>query len=119
MPARLAARPWVLTVGGVSLAVRLTPKGGRDVIDGVRVLADGRSALMVRVRAAPTNSEANTALIQLVAKAVGVRPRDVALVSGATGRLKRLLILGDGAALLAALEKIVPPRSGMVVEHPN
>jgi uncharacterized protein len=110
MAARLAARPWVLTTGGVGLAVRLTPKGGRDAIDGMQVLADGRSALMVRVRAAPANGEANTALIRLVPKAVGVPPRDVVLVSGATGRLKRLMISGDGAALLAALEKIVPPR---------
>jgi uncharacterized protein YggU (UPF0235/DUF167 family) len=46
----------------------------------------------------------------LLAKAVGVPTRDVALVSGATGRLKRLLISGDGPTLLAALEKIVPPR---------
>lgn len=110
MAARPAARPWALTTGGVALAVRLTPKGGRDAIDGMQVLADGRSALMVRVRAAPANGEANTALIRLVAKAVGVPPRDVALVSGATGRLKRLVISGEGAALLAALEKIVLPR---------
>ena len=81
MAARLAARPWDLTTGGVALAVRLTPKGGRDAIDGMQVLADGRSALMVRVRAAPAKGEANTALIRLVAKAVGVPPRDVALVS--------------------------------------
>jgi uncharacterized protein YggU (UPF0235/DUF167 family) len=110
MAARLAARPWALTPGGVALAVRLTPKGGRDAIDGMQVLADGRSVLTARVRAAPANGEANTALIRLVAKAVGVPPRDVALVSGATGRLKRLMIAGDGAALLAALEKIAPPR---------
>ena len=110
MAARLAARPWDLTTGGVALAVRLTPKGGRDAIDGMQVLADGRSVLTARVRAAPANGEANTALIRLVAKAVGVPPRDVVLVSGATGRLKRLVISGDGAALLAALEKIVPPR---------
>ena len=68
MAATLAARPWALTPGGVALAVRLTPKGGRDAIDGMQVLADGRSALMVRVRAAPANGEANTALIRLVAK---------------------------------------------------
>jgi len=104
------ARPWVLATGGAALAVRLTPKGGRDAIDGVQVLADGRPALMVRVSAAPADGEANTALIRLVAKAVGVPPRDVALVSGATGRLKRLLISGDGPTLLAALEKIACPR---------
>ena len=69
-----------------------------------------RCWLTVVPYAAPANGEANTALIRLVAKAVGVPPRDVALVSGATGRLKRLMIAGDGAALLAALEKIAPPR---------
>jgi uncharacterized protein YggU (UPF0235/DUF167 family) len=110
MAATLAARPWALTPGGVALAVRLTPKGGRDAIDGMQVLADGRSVLTARVRAAPANGEANTALIRLVAKAVGVPPRDVALVSGATGRLKRLMIAGDGAALLAAQLSLAPPR---------
>jgi uncharacterized protein YggU (UPF0235/DUF167 family) len=104
------ARPWDLTTGGAAVAVRLTPNGSCDAIDGVKTLADGRPALMVRVRAVPANGEANTALIRLVAKAVGVPPRDVALVSGATGRLKRLLISGNGPTLLAALEKIVPPR---------
>ena len=110
MVARPGTRPWALATGGAALAVRLTPKRGCDAIDGVQVLADGRPVLMVRVRAAATDGEANTALIRLVAKAVGVPPRDVALVSGATGRLKRLLISDDGSTLLAALEKIVPPR---------
>jgi|SRR6516164_7748681 uncharacterized protein (TIGR00251 family) len=110
MAARPGARPWALAIGGAALAVRLTPKSGCDAIDGVQEFGDGRPALMVRVRAAPADGEANTALIRLVAKAVGVPPRDVALVSGATGRFKRLLILGDGPTLIAALEKIAFPR---------
>ena len=110
MAARPGARPWALAIGGAALAVRLTPKSGCDAIDGVQELADGRPVLMVRVRATPADGEANTALIRLVAKAVGVPSRDVALVSGATGRFKRLLILGDGPTLIAALEKIAFPR---------
>lgn len=106
----MAGKPWSLTADGVVLTIRLTPKGGRDAIDGVDVLADGRPVLVVRVRAAPADGEANLALIRLVAKAVGVPPRDVAIVAGATARLKRLLISGDGPTLIAALEKIVPPR---------
>ena len=92
--------------GGVALAVRLTPKGGRDAIDGIAHLADGRSVLKVRVRAAPIEGEANAALLRLIARATGVPPRDVALTAGATARIKQLAISGDGPTLIAALEKI-------------
>jgi uncharacterized protein YggU (UPF0235/DUF167 family) len=98
--------PWTLAGTAVTLSVRLTPKGGRDSIDGIEILADGRSVLKVRVRAAPSEGEANAALVRLVAKAVGVPPRDVALTAGATARIKRLVISGDGPPLIAALEKI-------------
>jgi uncharacterized protein (TIGR00251 family) len=89
------------------LAVRLTPKGGRDAIDGVEQLADGRPVLKVRVRVAPSEGEANAALVRLLAKSLGVAPRQVSLVAGATARIKRLKIEGAGPALAAALEKIV------------
>jgi len=88
------------------LSVRLTPKGGRDAIDGMAQLADGRSVLKVRVAAAPSEGEANTALLRLIAKAVGVPPRDVTLSVGATSRVKQLAIAGHGPTLIAALEKI-------------
>jgi uncharacterized protein YggU (UPF0235/DUF167 family) len=99
-------RPWSLTAGGLTLAVRLTPKGGRDAVDGVETLADGHNVLKARVRAAPSEGAANEALCRLIAKAVGVPPRDVALAAGATARIKRLTISGDGPTLMAALEKI-------------
>ena len=102
----VAARPWSAIAGGVAFSVRLTPKGGRDGIDGIELLADGRSVLKARVRAAPSEGEANAALIRLMAKALGVPPRDVALSAGATARIKRLTIAGDGPTLIAALEKI-------------
>jgi uncharacterized protein YggU (UPF0235/DUF167 family) len=95
--------------GGVTLAVRLTPKGGRDSIDGIELLADGRSVLKARVRAAPSEGEANDALVRLLAKSLGVPPRDVMLAAGATARVKRLAIAGDPAMLIAALEKICAP----------
>lgn len=101
---------WTVSAQGITLSVRLTPKGGRDAIDGIELLADGRTVLAVRVRAAPTEGEANDALIRLVAKAVGVPPRDVTLTAGATARLKRLAISGHGPTVIAALEKIAIPR---------
>lgn len=103
-------RPWQPTVGGIALTVRLTPKGGRDGIDGVEALSDGRPVLKARVRAAPSEGEANDALCRLIAKALGVPARDVALAAGATARIKRLTVAGGSDALIAALEKICAPR---------
>jgi hypothetical protein len=88
------------------VAVRLTPKGGRDAIDGIEQLSDGRAVLKARVRAAPSEGEANAALGKLISKALGIPPRDVSLVAGATGRIKRMAISGHGPTLMAALEKI-------------
>ncbi len=106
----IPARPWSAVPGGITLMVRLTPKGGRDAIDGIELLADGRVVLKVRVAAPPSEGEANDALCRLIAKAAGVPPRDVNLAAGASARVKRLTISGDGSTLIAALEKIAAPR---------
>ena len=102
----MSGRAWSPTADGVVLLVRLTPRGGRDAIEGVEELADGRSVLKARVRAAASEGEANAALVKLLAKALGVPPRDVRLVAGATARLKRVHVTGAGAMLAPALEKI-------------
>jgi uncharacterized protein YggU (UPF0235/DUF167 family) len=103
-------KPWSVTAASLTLTVRLTPKGGRDGFDGIETMSDGRPVLKARVRAAPTEGEANEALCRLIAKALGVPQRDVTLVAGATARVKRLTIAGDPAVLLAALEKIAASR---------
>lgn len=100
-------RPWIAAPSGLVLTVRLTPKGGRDEIQGVEQMSDGRAVLKVRVRALPTDGEANAALVKLIAKALKVAPKAVTLTSGATARIKRLEIEGDADALSAGLEKIV------------
>jgi uncharacterized protein (TIGR00251 family) len=102
-----SAAPWSALADGVLVAVRLTPKGGRDAIDGREHLADGRVVLKARVRAAPSDGEANAALLQLLARSLRVAPRQVHLVAGASGRIKRVKIDGDPATLVAALEKMV------------
>ena len=91
------------------LTVRLTPKGGRDGIDGIEQRADGRYVLKVRVRAAASAGEANAALIRLVAKTLGVAPRAVSLVAGETARIKRLRVEGPGPELAAVLGTLCAP----------
>jgi uncharacterized protein (TIGR00251 family) len=102
----MAARPWTASADSVVVTVRLTPRGGRDAIDGIAQLADGRSVIKARVRAAATEGEANAALVKLIANTLGVAARDVSLVAGTSARIKRLKIAGTGAMLAATLEKI-------------
>ena len=103
-------RPWSLIAGGISIAVRVTPRGGRDAIEGIERRADGQCVLKARVRAAASEGEANDALLKLVARALAVPPRDVSLLGGATSRIKRVAIAGDGPTLAATLEKIAAVR---------
>ena len=107
----MQARPWSAAADGFIVTVRLTPKGGRDAIDGIEILADGRVVLKVRVRAAPHEGAANDALLRVLAKALGVPPGRVEIVGGTASRIKRVKIVGDAAALGVALEKFAP-RSG-------
>lgn len=70
------------------LAVRLTPKGGRDALQGWGQDADGRPYLKVRVPAPPVDGAANAALLAFLAKTLR-RPRSsLKIVSGETARLK-------------------------------
>jgi uncharacterized protein YggU (UPF0235/DUF167 family) len=101
----LGARPWAAAAGGLVVVVRLTPKGGRDTLDGIAPLSDGGIVLKARVRAAPHEGAANAALVRLIAKAAGVPAGQVAIVAGATARIKRVRIAGDPAAIAGALEK--------------
>ena len=99
----MAGLPWRATAGGLTLVVRLTPKGGRDAIDGVEIMSDGRPVLKARVRAAPEDGKANAALVEFLAKALRVPRSAVTLASGQTSRVKILEIAGEPDALAEAL----------------
>ena len=99
----MQARPWREGPEGVLLAVRVTPKGGRDALDGPAVLADGTAVLKVRVRSAPEDGAANEAVRRLIAETLGTAPSAVTRASGATSRIKTLAIAGDPAEIGVAL----------------
>jgi len=95
----VAALPYEAGQGGLRVRVRLTPRGGRDAVEGIEVLADGRAVLKARVRAAPEKGAANAALEALLAKLCGVPKSAVTVVAGATARVKMVAIEGDPARL--------------------
>jgi uncharacterized protein len=103
--------PWRTSTTGLSIALRVTPRGGRDGIDGIEQLSDGRSVLKVRVRAVADGGEANRAVLALLAKSLGVPKASVSLLSGTTSRLKQIAVEGDPARLAEALRQLAPAKS--------
>ena len=104
------ADPWRYSPQGISVAVRVTPRSGRDDIDGLETLADGRTVLKVRVRSIADGGEANRAVTELIAKALGVPKTQVRIRSGMTSRLKQVAVDGDPAKLGDALRRLTAAR---------
>jgi uncharacterized protein (TIGR00251 family) len=102
----LAHEPWTQSADGVIVDVRLTPRGGRDAIEGVERRADGRVVLKARVRATPFEGQANTALCRLLADVLDTAPRQVTLVPGSTARVKRIRITGAADAIVGKLQRL-------------
>ncbi len=98
--------PWRYSATGISIALRVTPRGGRDDIDGIETLSDGRSVLKVRVRAIADGGEANRAVMALLAKSLEVPKARIRLLSGATSRQKQIAVDGDPARLGEALRRL-------------
>jgi uncharacterized protein YggU (UPF0235/DUF167 family) len=95
--------PWRLSEIGLLLAVRLTPRSAGDALDGVETLSDGRCVLKLRVRALPSDGEANAALVALLARLLSLPKSAVTLRAGASARIKTLHVAGDAAAIEARL----------------
>ncbi|MBR1209565.1 DUF167 domain-containing protein [Bradyrhizobium sp. JYMT SZCCT0180] len=98
--------PWRYSTEGISVALRVTPRGGRDDIDGIETLANGRSVVKVRVRAIAEGGEANRAVMELMAKALGVPKAKVKIQSGVTSRLKQIAVDGDPKSLGDSLRRL-------------
>jgi uncharacterized protein YggU (UPF0235/DUF167 family) len=81
---------------GARLTVRLTPRGGRDAIEG----PDTEGVLRVRVAAPPADGAANRSMLRLLAADLDLAPSALRLVSGASGRRKVVEVEGRTAAEL-------------------
>jgi hypothetical protein len=95
------------TATGLALAVRVTPKAGRNAIAGWRAGngdGDGGPELAVAVTAAPEDGKANAAVAALIAEALGLPKSAVAVAQGGKARHKILRIEGDADSLCARLD---------------
>ncbi len=75
--------------GGVTLAVRVTPRARKNEIVGIT-----GEALKVKLAAPPVEGAANAALCAFLAEQLGVRKSAVTLVAGQTSRHKVVRVEG-------------------------
>jgi uncharacterized protein (TIGR00251 family) len=90
------------TPDGILITVRVIPRAGRSGLAGTR---DG--ALLVRLNAPPVEGAANAELIDVLADALNVPKRAVAIISGERSRTKRVRVTG------VAIEKARELLSGL------
>ena len=93
----------------MQLAVRVTPRGGRDAIEGWVRDDAARLLLKVRVAAAAADGQANAAVLALLAKALGRPKSALTLLAGHTARIKRIEVDGIDADALARAFGDPPP----------
>jgi len=84
---------------GLILTVRAVPRASRNEIAG-----EANDALRIRLQAPPVDGKANKALLRFLADTLGVAPSRLTLLSGETGRNKRVLIAG--VSRLEALRRL-------------
>ena len=94
----------------MKLAVRLSPRGGRDAVDGWALDEAGRPYLKVRVSAPPIEGAANAALEALLAKTLGLPRSAVSVARGQAARVKQVEIEGREMADIAAVWGAPPDR---------
>lgn len=92
---------------GIELAVKVTPRAGRDRLAGTVADASGRRLVAVKLAAPPADGAANAALLALLADALDVPKSACHLVAGASSRIKRVRVTGDPARLAARLEALL------------
>jgi uncharacterized protein (TIGR00251 family) len=90
----------------VRIAVRVKPGASRTRVGGIY----GDAELVVAVNAPPVDGAANEAVLRAVADALGVRPRQVRLVSGQSARSKVLAVDSGTASESDILDRLAELR---------
>jgi uncharacterized protein len=82
---------------GVIIDIRVIPRAGRSGLAGTR-----GDAVLVRLQAPPVDGAANVELVEVLANALQVPKRAIAIVSGDRSRTKRVGVSGIDRATAEA-----------------
>lgn len=88
------------------LLLRVIPRAKRSEVVGM--MEDGR--LKIKIKSPPVDGKANQALIDLLAKVLGIKRGAIGILSGAAARNKQVAIYGMGER--EALNKLMKVATG-------
>lgn len=89
---------------GIRLLVRVQPRASRTELAGLH-----GDALRIRLAAPPVDGAANAELCRFLARSLGVPTRAVEIISGTTGRQKRVRVTGVELGPAATALGLPPP----------
>ena len=78
---------------GAAITVRVSPRMAKNEIS--EILNDG--TIKIRLTAPPVDGKANQALIEFLADLLSVKPANIEIVAGQTGRDKLITVIGLSA----------------------
>jgi len=82
---------------GCVLTIKVVPRASRNEVTGVE-----DAWLRIRLHAPPVDGRANDELVRFLAEKLEAPKRAIAVISGETGRIKRVRVVGLDAATLRA-----------------
>lgn len=88
---------------GIQISVKATPRASQNAMSGW----EGEN-LKIRLKAVPEKGNANETLCKFLADYLDISPSQVTLISGHTGRLKRVLI--QGVSIEKLRERLAPEK---------
>jgi len=80
-----------VTPRGVVLTLHAVPRSSTTALQGHH-----GDAIKIRLQAPPVKGKANAALVRFLSRLLGIPPRQIILISGESGRRKRVLVSGLG-----------------------
>ena len=87
---------------GVTFKVKVRPGAGKNEIVGIQ-----GDILKVKINAPPVKGKANKALIDFLAKELGVKRSQVEILSGHTSKVKTIKVVGEGSKIEKKIQAII------------
>jgi len=87
--------------GDIIINLRIIPRAGKSAIQGLH-----GDALKIRIQAPPVEGKANQALVKFLSKHWNIPRSDIKILSGVTGRNKRIRLRHPPDSLKQQLQSI-------------